>query len=233
MNRINLLPHREERRKAARKHFAIVAAMTAVLGGAIVLLVHVYNAGQVSEQVSRNDFLKRETEKLDKEIEEIKKLKDEIQALLSRKQVIETLQADRAQTVYLLDQLVRQMPEGVYLRSVSQKGPRISLLGYAQSSARVSTLMRNVESSQWLEAPKLNEIKVAILNGKRVSEFNLDLAIKRAQTSSDKDVAFKKGATTPAAKPGGILGAAAASASAASARNTAPDPNSSTAAAKK
>ena len=179
MSRINLLPHREERRKAARKHFAVVAAMTAVLGGAMVLLVHGFYATKVSEQVSRNDFLKKETEKLDKDIEEIKKLKDEIAALLSRKQVIETLQADRAQTVYLLDQLVKQMPEGVYLRSITQKGLRVSLVGYAQSNARVSTLMRNIEASPWLEAPKLNEIRATTVNNKRVSEFALDLSLKR------------------------------------------------------
>ena len=203
MNRINLLPHREERRKAARKHFAIVAAMTAVLGGAVVLLVHGFYAAKVSEQVSRNDFLKRETEKLDKDIEEIKKLKDEIAALLSRKQVIETLQADRAQTVYLLDQLVKQMPEGVYLRSITQRGLRVSLLGYAQSNARVSTLMRNIEASPWLEAPKLNEIKAATVNNKRVSEFSLDLSLKRAQVSADA-------AKGPAAKPPAAAADAAA-----------------------
>ena len=195
--RINLLPHREERRKASRKHFAIVAAMTAVLGGALVLLVHGFYAAKVSEQVSRNDFLKKETEKLDKDIEEIKKLKDEIAALLSRKQVIETLQADRAQTVYLLDQLVRQLPDGVYLKSITQKGLRVSLIGYAQSNARVSTLMRNIESSQWLEAPHLNEIKASLVNNKRVSEFNLDLSLKRAQSAAD-GAAAKGAAPAPA-----------------------------------
>ena len=191
MNRINLLPHRQERRDAARKHFFIVAAMTAVLGAAVVLLVHGYNAAMVSEQVSRNDFLKKETDKLDKEIAEIKKLKDEIQALLSRKQVIETLQADRAQTVYLLDQLVQQMPEGVYLRSISQKSGHVNLIGYAQSNARVSTLMRNVETSQWLATPKLNEIKAVVVNGKRVSEFNLDISLKRAEVVADPGPAGK------------------------------------------
>ena len=206
MSRINLLPHREERRKAARKHFAVVAAMTAVLGGAMVLLVHGFYATKVSEQVSRNDFLKKETEKLDKDIEEIKKLKDEIAALLSRKQVIETLQADRAQTVYLLDQLVRQLPEGVYLRSITQRGLRVSLIGYAQSNARVSTLMRNIESSAWLEAPKLNEIKAVMVNNKRISEFALDLSLKRAQGGGD--AAKGPGAPAAAAGPAGPAGAA-------------------------
>jgi type IV pilus assembly protein PilN len=224
VNRINLLPHREERRKASRKHFAIVAAMTAVLGGAVVLLVHGFYAAKVSEQASRNDFLKKETAKLDKDIEEIKKLKDEIAALLSRKQVIETLQADRAQTVYLLDQLVRQLPDGVYLRSITQRGLRVNLLGYAQSNARVSTLMRNIEASSWLEAPKLNEIKATVVNTKRVSEFNLDLSLKRAQAPSDKDAAAKKGGPAAAPKGPGIIGAAQTSAAAASARAAASDP---------
>jgi type IV pilus assembly protein PilN len=167
-----------------------------------VLLVHGYYAAKVNEQASRNDFLKKETAKLDKDIEEIKKLKDEIAALLSRKQVIETLQADRAQTVYLLDQLVRQLPEGVYLRSIVQKGPRITLIGYAQSNARVSTLMRNIDSSQWLESPKLNEIKASTVSNKRVSEFILDLSLKRAQAAPDaaKDAPGK--AAAPAAKKG-------------------------------
>ncbi len=205
MTRINLLPHREERRKAGRKHFVVVAAMTAVLGGAVVLLVHGFYATKLSEQVSRNDFLKKETEKLDKDIEEIKKLKDEIAALLSRKQVIETLQADRAQTVYLLDQLVKQMPEGVYLRSITQKGLRVSLVGYAQSNARVSTLMRNIEASPWLEAPKLNEIRATTVNNKRVSEFALDLSLKRTQPSAESTKGAAKppaAAPVPAAKPG-------------------------------
>lgn len=180
--RINLLPHREERRNAARKHFAVLAGMTVALGAAIVLLVHGYYATKISTQTDRNKFLKDEISKLDKEIDEIKKLKDEIQALLSRKQVIETLQADRAQTVYLLDQLVRQMPEGIYVRSVVQRGTKVSIIGYAQSNARVSTLMRNVEASPWLSSPKLNEIKASSVGGKRVSEFNMDFIVKRAQT---------------------------------------------------
>jgi type IV pilus assembly protein PilN len=197
MNRINLLPHRQERRAAARKHFAVVAAMTAVLGGAIVLLVHGYYATKVSEQVARNDFLKKETEKLDKDIEEIKKLKDEIAALLSRKQVIETLQADRAQTVHLLDELVRQMPEGVYLKSVRQQGLRVTVVGYAQSNARVSTLMRNIESSPWLASPGLVEVKAVSVASRRLSEFNLNFQVKRAEPPQD---AAKAPAKPPAKK---------------------------------
>jgi len=179
--RVNLLPHRAERRKRAKQHFAIVSAGTAVVGLLIVLLVHGYFAERISAQEGRNQFLKSEIAKLDKEIAEINKLKDEIRALLARKQVIETLQADRAQTVHLLDELVKQMPEGVFLKSLAQKGMRVQLIGYAQSNARVSTLMRNIESSRWLAAPELIEVKSAPLDKRRVSEFNMFMSLKREQ----------------------------------------------------
>src|SRR6185295_17989271 len=123
--KINLLPHREERRKRARTHFAVLGGMTAALGAAIVAAVWFVNLGRIGIQEERNKFLKSEIAKLDKEIDEIKDVKDKIAALLARKQVIETLQADRVQTVYLLDELVRQMPEGVFLKSVKQRGAGI------------------------------------------------------------------------------------------------------------
>ena len=194
--RINLLPHREERRKAARQHFFVIAGGTAVVGALVVLAMHTFYAAKIDTQAERNRFLKSEIAKLDKEIAEIKKLKDEIQALLARKQVIETLQADRAQTVHLLDELVRQMPEGVYLKSVAQKGRNVNVVGYAQSNARVSTLMRNIESSPWLASPQLIEIKAARVGNKRLSEFNMNLQLKRVQLKE----APKDAAKAPAKK---------------------------------
>jgi len=179
--RINLLPHREERRKRGRQHFAVLGGLTAALGAAIVGAGYLYVAGLIDNQDRRNAFLRSEIAKLDKEIAEIKKLKDEIAALLARKQIIETLQADRAQTVHLMDQLVRQMPEGVYLRSLNQSGLAVRINGYAQSNARVSTLMRNIESSPWLDSPKLIEIKASKVGSKRLSEFNMTLQLKRVQ----------------------------------------------------
>jgi type IV pilus assembly protein PilN len=179
--RINLLPHREDRRKRARQHFALLAGLTAALGVAIVGVVHVFNAQRISAQGERNAFVKTEIAKLDKQIDEIKKLKDEIAALLARKQVIETLQADRAQTVHLLDELVSVMPEGIYLRTFRQRGMKVNVVGYSQSNARVSTLMRNIESSPWLERPELVEIRAANVDKKRVSEFNLNFSLKRLQ----------------------------------------------------
>ena len=213
MIRINLLPWREARRKAHNLQFFILMGMVAGLAGSIVLLVHGYYATRISTQMERNRFLKEENKKLDKEIEEIKKLKEEIQALLSRKQVIETLQADRAQTVYLLEQLVRQTPDGVYLKSIKQNGNKVNLTGYAQSNARVSTLMRNLEASPYLENPDLVEIKVASVNNKRLSEFIMNVTIKRQQAEAavTKAGAAKAAAAgAPKAGPAATPGAAAA-----------------------
>ena len=205
--RINLLPHREERRKRARQHFGVLAGLAAIVGIAVVGAIHIVNAQRIDAQSDRNAFLKSEIAKLDKQIDEIKKLRDEIAALLARKQVIETLQADRAQTVHLLDELVSVMPEGVYVRSFRQRGLRVNLIGYSQSNARVSTLMRNIDASPWLERPELVEIRATQVANKRVNEFNVNFSLKRAQAPADKAQA---GAATkdapkapaPAAKKG-------------------------------
>jgi type IV pilus assembly protein PilN len=191
--RINLLPHREERRKRARQHFVTVSAGTAVLGLAVAFLMYQFYDRQISVQTDRNNFLASEIKKLDKDIAEINDLRNQIQALLARKQIIETLQADRAQTVYLLDQMVRQMPEGVYLTSMKQTGQRIHMIGYAQSNARVSTLMRNIESSPWLAQPLLVEVKSATVDRKRVSQFEMFLQLKRAVVPKDGAAPAKKG----------------------------------------
>ncbi len=176
--------------------------MTAALGFAIVGAVWFVYEQSIGAQEDRNRFLKAEIAKLVKEIDEIKEVKEKINALLARKQVIETLQADRVQTVYLLDELVRQMPEGVFLKSVKQKGPGIELIGYAQSNARVSTLMRNIESSPWLANPNLVEIKAATLGKMRISEFNLKLAMKRPAAPDAKDAAKDAAKAAAAAKKG-------------------------------
>jgi len=180
---INLLPHREERRKAQRRQLGILAVGVAIIGLAIAALVHGIIAGYVDAQNERNEFLKRENAKLDKEIDEIKKLQGEIQALLSRKQIIETLQTDRSRTVELLDQLVRQTPDGIYLKTLKQEGLKVNLTGYAQSNARVSTFMRNLQNSSIVEntptSPQLVEIKATDVNKRRLSEFNMNFTIKR------------------------------------------------------
>jgi len=194
--RVNLLPWREARRKAQRQHLGVVGGMVAVLGFLIVGAVHLTIAGYIAVQSDRNEFLKRENVRLDKEIEEIKKLKTEIAALLARKQIIERLQADRAQAVYLLQELVQQVPDGVYLKTIRQTGLKINMVGYAQSNARVSTLMRNFAASPYLEDPDLVEIKAVNISNKRVSEFNMNVSLKRLQT---EDAAKSGKAATRAA----------------------------------
>jgi len=197
--RINLLPWREARRKAQRQHLGVLGGMVAVLGLLIVGAVHLSIAGYISAQSERNEFLKRENTRLDKEIEEIKKLKTEIAALLARKQIIERLQTDRAQAVYLLQELVQQVPDGVYLKSIKQTGLKINMTGYSQSNARVSTLMRNFSGSPYLENPELVEIKAANVSNKRVSEFNMNVSLKRQQTE-EAGKAGKAAPKAPAAK---------------------------------
>ena len=198
--KINLLPHREERRKRARVHFAVLSGMTAALGVVVVGAVWFVFQQRIGAQEDRNKFMKVEIAKLDKQIDEIKDVKDKISALLARKQVIETLQTDRVQTVYLLDELVRQMPEGVFLKSVKQKGAGIDLVGYAQSNARVSTLMRNIESSPWLASPNLVEIKATNLGKMRISEFSLKLQLKRPTAAADAKDGVKGVAKAAATK---------------------------------
>lgn len=180
MIRINLLPHREEKRKAKRQQFYGLLGMISVLAGLIVFLASSIISGYISAQEAKNEFLKKEIAVLDKQIDQIKRLKEQTQVLLARKQIIESLQRDRAEAVRLLGEMVKQMPEGVYIRSMKQDGVRISLSGYAQSNARVSTLMRNIEASPWLEKPQLIEIKAVILDKRRLNEFSMTASLKRA-----------------------------------------------------
>lgn len=184
MVRINLLPHREQKRQARQRQFVSLAIGLVVLALAVVGLGHIVIVQRIENQNSRNTLLKTEIAKLDEQIKEIDKLREQTQALLARKQIVETLQANRTEAVHLLDQLVRQLPDGLYLRSVKQNGAKVTLIGYAQSNARVSTLMRNIENSPWLTAPELVEIKSVPLDKQKVNEFTLNLQVKRATESA-------------------------------------------------
>lgn len=186
MIRINLLPHREQKRAARQRELAFMAGGAAVLGLLIVFMTHTVLATRIENQGARNNFLETEIKKLDDQIAEIKVLKEQTQAMLARKQVVETLQSNRSAVVYLLDQLVRQLPDGVYLKSVKQGGNGISLQGYAQSNARVATLMRSLEASPWLRSPNLIEVKSATINNLRVSEFSLNVTLVPPEAAADK-----------------------------------------------
>lgn len=179
MIRINLLPYREAAKKARRNQFFTLVALIAALGGLVVFFGYSLIEGYISNQQGKNDFLKKEIAVLDKQIEEIKGLKEQTAALLARKQVIESLQRDRSDTVYLLLELAKQIPEGIYLKSAKQDGLRITLSGYAQSNARVSTLLRNIENSPWLEKPQLVEIRAAASGNRRLNEFVMIVSLKR------------------------------------------------------
>lgn len=181
MIRVNLLPHREMRRRRQQKQFFITLGVVVALGATVWLTVHTSLAGTFEDQVARNAYLTEEIAKLDKEIEDIQRLKDMTAALLSRKKVVETLQSNRADAVHLLDELPRQLPEGIYLSAVKQAGNRVTLYGYTQSQARVSTLMRNLEASPYLENANLIEIKAVQTPRSRINEFTLNVDVARSK----------------------------------------------------
>jgi type IV pilus assembly protein PilN len=197
MIRVNLLPHREEKRKRRQQQFGVLAGIAIVAGLLVAAAVWVFLDQQVSQQQANVAYMKAEIDKLDKQIEEIRKIREETASLLAKKQVVEGLQSNRSEPVQLLDQLLRQLPEGVYLKAVKQTGPKVNLMGYAQSNARVSTLMRNLGASPYLENPELVEIKAVPSpdkSGNRVNEFNMNISIKRAQAEDAGKTAAKAGA---------------------------------------
>ena len=184
MIRINLLPHREEKRKRREQQFAVLAGVSAVFGLVVAGVIWLYLNTQVEQQQKNVAYMKVEIAKLDKQIEEIRKIREETAALLAKKRVVEGLQANRSEPVQLLDQLLRQLPEGVYLKQITQKGTKVNIVGYAQSNARVSTLMRNLGASPYLENPELVEIRAVPApdkSGSRVNEFTMNIFIKRAR----------------------------------------------------
>lgn len=197
MIRINLLPHRAEKRRARQIQFVALSVISVVLGALLVGFVHGYFSNRISYQERRNEYLKQETAILDKQIAEIKKLREETQSLLERKNVVENLQSTRSDVVHLLDQMLRILPEGVYLKSLKQTGNKIDISGYAQTNARISTLMRAIDSSPWLSSPSLGVIQASSAGGARVSEFTLTFKL----LSQNKDAAA---GTT--AKPAGTKG---------------------------
>lgn len=195
MIRINLLPHREEKRKARRQQFYALSGLVVVLAGVIWFFGFSVISGYLSAQDGSNQFLKKEIDALDKDIDEIKKLREQTDALLSRKRVIESLQANRTETVHLFNELARQVPGGIYLKGLKQAGQRITLQGYTQTNTRVSTLMHNLDESPVLERPELIEIKATTVDKRRLGEFGLDVYLAR-KTTDEKDVKAK-----PAAPP--------------------------------
>ncbi|MEQ1525812.1 MAG: PilN domain-containing protein [Gallionella sp.] len=179
MKRINLLPHRAEKRRAKQAQFIALGLISIALAAVLVGVVQVAIDTQISYHERRNVYLKEQSAILDKQIEEIKKLREQTQALLARKNVVEGLQSTRSDTVHLLDQMLRILPDGVYLKSLNQNGDAINLVGYAQSNSRVSTLMRAIDDSPWLELPTLVEVRAVTAAGSRMGEFALNFNITK------------------------------------------------------
>jgi type IV pilus assembly protein PilN len=191
MIRINLLPHREAKRKARRQQFYVLLGLVSVLGGLIWFLGFTIVNGKIHKQDQTNEFLKREIVVLDKEIDEIKKIQEQTNALLARKRVIEALQANRTETVHLFNELAKQVPEGIYLRTLAQTGPSLAIAGYAQSNARITTLMNNLDESPLLEGSALIETKAEPVGGRRLNAFSITTRITRQTTVAAAPVAAK------------------------------------------
>lgn len=173
MSKINLLPWREALRKERQTEFFITLGIVVVISAGIWGLIHFYHTQLISYQQLRNQFVQQEISLLDKKIEEIKRLEKEKQRLLARMRAIEQLQGNRPLVVRLFDEMVNSLPEGVSLTAVKQAGSKITINGVAQSNARVSSFMRNLEKSTWLAKPHLDIIQAQNAAGQRISKFTL------------------------------------------------------------
>jgi len=173
MARINLLPWRDELRKEQQRQFLTIMGLSVVLMVLILLAIHIQYANLISTQNQRNQFLTKQIADVDAQIKEIEKLESDKQSLQARISVIQQLQGNRPQIVHLFDEIARILPQGLYLKSIEQKGKTITIVGYAQSNARVSAFMRNIEASDWLAKPVLDVIKLGTKKKDDTREFTL------------------------------------------------------------
>jgi type IV pilus assembly protein PilN len=195
MPRINLLPWREAERKRKRQEFYLSLGAALATAGLITLLGYWQMSSSIQHQRDRNDYLSREIAALDKQIEEINGLDAQKRRLLARMEIIETLQRSRPEIVHVFDEVVRILPEGVYLTYLKQSGTRFELRGVAQSSTRVSSFMRNIDASEWLTDPVLQIVQTRGAGAAGGSEFTLFANQRQRATTeypeADKQVAAK------------------------------------------
>jgi len=173
MTRINLLPWREELRQEQRKQFLVMVVMTGILALAIWGLIHFQMQAKIDYQLSRNTFLSNEIKKVDEEIKEISELQKVRRSLIERMEVIQDLQGSRPSIVHLFTEIVSTVPNGVYLKTLTQTGNNLLINGEAESNARVSTYMRNLSASEWLKDPNLTVIEIEDKTVNRISTFTL------------------------------------------------------------
>jgi type IV pilus assembly protein PilN len=185
MARINLLPWREERRAQRRKEFLAMLGLAALAGVVLSFLVISWHGAQIDGQNERNEYLRTQIQSLDTQIKEIERLDEQKARLLARKEVIEQLQASRSQMVHLFDSLVRTIPDGVVLTSIRQEGQKLTLEGRSQSNARVSTYLRNLESSGWMTNPELAIIEAR--EGEPGLPFTFRLTVTLANPNAPRD----------------------------------------------
>ncbi len=211
MIRINLLTHRAEKRRRRKIQFGILSGLSFALGVLVVVLGYGYLSARIFYQDQRNRYLNTEIAKLDKQIEEIKRLRQQVKALMARKDVVEKLQSTRSDVVHLMDQMLRILPQGVYLKSLKQVGDNVSITGYAQSSARVSTLMRAIDESPWLDSPQLIQVRAAVIDKVRTNEFAMNFKISKAPAAPPPTKPAAGAASPPAAAhtPGPVSAPAA------------------------
>jgi type IV pilus assembly protein PilN len=198
MPRINLLPWRAELRQQRKKEFLVALLAAAIFGGVIVYGSKLTVEGWISSQQNRNTILKNEIAQLDKQIEEIKGLENQRERLVARMKVIGELQRSRPEVVHLFDEIVKALPEGVHLTEVKQTGNRIEFQGVAQSSTRVSTLMRNIDASEFLSDPSLDGIQTVASGQEHVSQFKL---FAQQVSTTNEDDAKPSDAKPSNAKP--------------------------------
>jgi type IV pilus assembly protein PilN len=185
MIRVNLLPHRQIRREARQREFGFMALFSAIAACAILFMAYSVINSKVESQLERNQRLNNAITKLDKEIADIKNLREQISAMLERKQVVENLQTNRSQAVIIFDELSRQLPEGMYIKSIKQEGKVITLEGVADTNARVATLVRNFNQSEWMESPVLIEIKAITVGVQKQNLFTLKVSLKTPIIETD------------------------------------------------
>lgn len=188
---INLLPWREELRQEQKRDFAVMAVLTFILAAAIVGLIHIQMSAKIDYQLSRNSFISSEITELDKQIEEIKDLRKVRRSLLERMGVIQDLQESRPSIVHLFSEIVGTVPNGVYLESLSQNNGNLLMNGQAESNARVSTYMRNLNNSEWFKDPNLTIIEIEDKKVNRVSSFTL--TVKQTSPNASEDDAKEDG----------------------------------------
>jgi len=185
MPHINLLPWRDELRKQREKEFMVTAVIAALMMGAVVLGVHLHYESRIAYQDQRNQFIETEIASLDKKIKEIEDLKKERDRLIARTNVIQNLQSGRPEIVHVFDELVTSLPDGVYYTKVAQKGRGLNLQGVAQSNARVSSLMRSLDTSTWFTNPSLVEIKSDTKSDESVRLSSFSLNVKQVEKKKE------------------------------------------------